>query len=258
MEKKLNVMRTLMAICGCAVVYILAYLLVVSGLTMVPACRQWHAMYLNAIGMAAAALATCLFLRDGEWNFKINNKPVVQVVAVVILAYGTSTFFNIVLGSIPWQDIFEQQVTPDEAVFYSIPLWARMICYEVVAPFAEEILFRRVIYKKLRGISPVWLAAVVSALLFGVYHGNLVQGIYAFIMGIFLAVVYEWTGSFVAPVVFHMVANHLSDITYEFKNVGEIVYSPYGAVTAVLLILIAMYILVKNKNKCSENGLHSG
>lgn len=252
MEKKLNIMRTLMMICGCGIIYIIAYLLVVSGLSMIPACRQLHTMYLNAWGMAAGAGAVCLFLRDDEWIFRIINKPVLQLVAVVTLAYGTSAFFNIILGCVPWEAIFEQQVTPDEAVFFGIPLWARMICYELVAPFSEEILFRRVIYKKLRGIAPFWVAASISALLFGLYHGNLVQGIYAFIMGIFLALVYEWTGSFIAPVLFHMIANHLSDITYEFPKLGEVVYSPYGAIVSVVLITVAMMVLIKNKNKCSK------
>lgn len=253
MEKKLNIMRTLMMICGCGIIYILVYLLVVSGLSMIPACRQLHTMFLNACGMAAGAGAICLFLKDDEWTFRIVNKPVLQFAAVVILAYGTSAFFNIVLGSIPWGSVFEQQVTPDEAVFFGIPLWARMICYELVAPFAEEILFRRVIYKKMRGIAPFWVAAIVSALVFGVYHGNLVQGIYACIMGIFLSLVYEWTESFIAPVLFHMIANHLSDITYEFPKVGEIVYSPYGAIISVVLIVVALVVLLKNKNKCSAN-----
>ena len=115
--------------------------------------------------------------------------------------------------------------------------------------FSEEILFRRVIYKKLRGIAPFWVAASISALLFGLYHGNLVQGIYAFIMGMFLALVYEWTGSFIAPVLFHMIANHLSDITYEFPKFGEVVYSPYGAIVSVVLITVAMMVLIKKQEQ---------
>ncbi len=257
MEKKLSVIRTLFAICGIAGVYIAVYLLVVSGLLMIPGCADMNLMYLNALGMAMAAVAVYLLVRGEELTFKIEKKPVLQIVAVILLAYSTSAFFNVLLGVIPWDSLFDNKVTPDEATFFGIPLWARMLCYEVVAPVSEELLFRQAVYKKMRKISPVWLAALTSAGLFGIYHGNLVQGIYAFIMGLFLALVYEWTGSFTAPVLFHMVANHLSDITYEFETVGKVVYSPYGAAVSFVCILVTMYILIKNKNKCSKNELRS-
>ena len=101
----------------------------------------------------------------------------------------------------------------------------------------------------------MWVAVMISALLFGLYHGNLVQGIYAFIMGCLLALVYEWTGSFVAPVLFHMIANHLSDITYEFESINKLVYSSIGAVISIVLLIVSILILIKNKNKCSDKAL---
>lgn len=257
MERKKEIFKVLFMICGSCGVYIVGYLLALSLLSMTPAVQTWHTMYLNAIGMVIAAIATFFTVKKQEIGIKIENKPVLQIIVVIIMAYSASALFNILLGLVPWDSIFEQQVTPDEAVFYSIPLWARMLCYEVVAPVAEELLFRQVIYKRLRYISPVWVAVVISALLFGLYHGNPVQGIYAFIMGSILALVYEWTGSFIAPVIFHMIANHLSDIAYEFETVSNAVYSPYGAMVAAVLLSITIVFLIKNKNKCSENALQS-
>ncbi|MBQ7766274.1 MAG: CPBP family intramembrane metalloprotease [Lachnospiraceae bacterium] len=251
-DKKLTIFRTLFMICGSVGVYLVGYLLAISLLTLTPAVREWHTMYLNALAMATAACATLFTVKKQEIGIKIENRPILQLAAVVVMAYSASVLFNILLGSIPWEKIFEQQVTPDAMVYYGIPLWARMLCYEVVAPVAEELLFRQVIYKGLRKISPIWLAVVISAVLFGLYHGNLVQGIYAFIMGCFLALVYEWTGSFMAPVVFHMVANHVSDITYEFESVSKVVYSPYGEAVSAILLLSAFVFLFKNKNKCSK------
>lgn len=257
MDKKINVFKVLFAICGSVGIYIVVYLLVLSLLAGIPGIKEIQTMYLNAAAMAVAAIATFFTIRKEEIGFRIQTKPVLQMLMVVIMAYATSALFNTLLGMIPWQNLFESDVTPDEAVFYGIPLWARMLCYEVVAPISEELLFRQVIYKRLRKISPIWLSAVISALLFGLYHGNLVQGIYAFIMGVFLALVYEWTGSILAPIVFHMIANHLSDIAYEVEVVGAIVYSWPFAIIAILSIIASVYILLKNKNKCSKNALHS-
>lgn len=257
MEQKRNICKVLFTICISACIYIAGYLLATALIGSIPAWKELHIMYINAIAMALAALAVCMTIRREEFGFRMEKNPVLSIVAVILLAYSGSVLFNVLLGSVPWQDIFSEDVTPNQAVFFGIPLWARMLCYEVVAPVSEELLFRQVIYKRMQKITPVWVAVMVSALLFGIYHGNLVQGIYAFIMGVALALVYEWTGSFAAPVLFHMVANHVSDMTYEFEELNKVLYSPYGAVVSVVVFIAAGFLLIKNKNKCSKNRLHS-
>ncbi len=255
MDKKLKVFQTLFMICGSIGIYIVGYLLALSLLSWIPVVREWHSMYLNAIGMAVAALAVACTIKKPEIELKIKYKPALQLFTVVVMAYSASALFNILLGMIPWEELFAKPVAPEESAFFGIPWWARILCYEIVAPVSEELLFRQVIYKRLRGISPVWAAVLISALLFGFYHGNLVQGIYAFIMGCLLALVYEWTGSFAASVLFHMLANHLSDVAYEFENISKAVYSPVSGIVSAVMLIAAVIILIKNKNKCSAKAL---
>ena len=252
MDKKAEMFRVLFSVCAGIGVYIAGYLLALVLLTGIPFFQSFPVMYINGIAMAAAALAVLPFIRKEEVGLCIQDKRIWKMVAVAAMAYGSSVLFNVLLGWIPWENLFVGDITPDEAVYFSIPLWSRMICYEIIAPVSEEILFRQIIFKRLRNISPFWVAALVSAMLFGVYHGNLVQGIYALIMGLFLALVYEWTGSLLAPVLFHVVANHVSDITYEFEQWAQIVYSVPGAVISAVVILLCIVCLNKNKNKCSE------
>lgn len=247
MDKKIKVFRTLFMICGSVGIYIVGYLLTLSLLSWIPGVREWHSMYLNAIGMAVAALAVICTIKSAEIDLKMKYEPVLQLLIVAVMAYSASALFNILLGMIPWNELFANPVAPEESTFFGIPWWARILCYEIVAPISEELVFRQVIYKRLRGISPVWVAVMISALLFGLYHGNLVQGIYAFIMGCLLALVYEWTGSFVAPVLFHMIANHLSDITYEFESINKLVYSSIGAVISIVLLIVSILILKKTR-----------
>ena len=257
MEKKLQVMHVLMGICFAAGIYIATYLLVFSLAGSFEVLREIPLMFLNAAAMGAAACALLLTIKKEEYEWKIKGGVWQNILAVVLLAYGTSALFNFLLGSIPWQEFAGEQAVPNENVYYGIPLLARMVCYELIAPAAEELLFRQVIFIRLKKIIPLWLAVVVSALLFGIYHGNLVQGIYAFIMGIFLALVYEWTGNFVFPVLFHMIANHLSDICYEFEFLGQAVYSFPGMIAASFMIAVAFLLFYKKQNKCSGKALRS-
>ena len=82
-----------------------------------------------------------------------------------------------------------------------------VILYGVVSPLAEEIVFRGLLYNRMRKYYPARIAIVLSGFFFGVYHGNLVQGIYGTLMGILMAYVYEETGCLLVPVLFHGLAN---------------------------------------------------
>ena len=80
----------------------------------------------------------------------------------------------------------------------------------LLAPLAEELVFRGVIFPRLRGLYRGVVPAVFSAVLFGAFHGNLAQGIYAFCLGFVFAWGYEKTGRFGAAIALHIAANACS------------------------------------------------
>lgn len=56
----------------------------------------------------------------------------------------------------------------------------------ILAPIGEELLFRGVTISLGRKVMPFWIVNMIQARLFGVYHQNIVQGIYAFACGLVL------------------------------------------------------------------------
>lgn len=90
---------------------------------------------------------------------------------------------------------------------YAVPVLQGIWRYAVIAPLIEELLFRGIVYRFCAKKMPWQIAAVISALLFALYHGNIVQGCYAFVMGLMLAYAYHCFGSFAAAVLFHSAAN---------------------------------------------------
>ncbi len=91
---------------------------------------------------------------------------------------------------------------------YSVSLPVGLVIYGILTPFTEEIIFRGIIYNRIRKYFPVSVSIFVSALIFGCFHGNAVQMLYAIIMGLALALVYECYGRLLAaPVMFHCGAN---------------------------------------------------
>lgn len=78
----------------------------------------------------------------------------------------------------------------------------------VIAPIFEEILYRGIIFGGLRrkGQSFVF-SAYLSALLFGLMHMNVSQGINAFVLGLLAAYVYEQTGNLKISIGLHLLNN---------------------------------------------------
>jgi membrane protease YdiL (CAAX protease family) len=91
-----------------------------------------------------------------------------------------------------------------------------LIAAAVVAPFVEELFFRGFLFGVYRRRQPLWLAYVVSSVLFTILHlepnrmnvpqmAGLSVGI--FLLALLLAWVYEHTGSLYPAIVAHAVNN---------------------------------------------------
>lgn len=94
-----------------------------------------------------------------------------------------------------------------EAIQYSVPLWLGLILYGLISPIVEEMVFRGVLYNRMKRFYNVPRCVILTALLFGIFHANLPQFVYGTCMGILMALSYEKLKCFGAPVVFHMAAN---------------------------------------------------
>ena len=87
-----------------------------------------------------------------------------------------------------------------------LPLWASLLCVSALPGILEEFIFRGLLYGAYR-TRRVWGAIFTSALLFGLMHMNLNQFCYAFVMGVVFCLLYEGTGSVLAPMLIHAVYN---------------------------------------------------
>lgn len=86
-------------------------------------------------------------------------------------------------------------------------VWLEFLVLLFAAPLLEEFFFRGVLYGRLKELLSTGTSMVLSAALFGLYHGNLSQGIYGFFMGLLLAWSMERFQTVKAPFVIHMAAN---------------------------------------------------
>lgn len=138
---------------------------------------------------------------------------------------------------------------------YSSPLFVQIICLGIVIPVAEEFLFRGVLFKRYRERRNFVYSAVGSSLIFGLMHASTTQMIYAFLMGLMLAYVYEKFGSFRAPVFLHIVANLASVVFTEagvFAQLAQDVALMAGVIIFGAFISSAVFVLIQRNSYCTN------
>lgn len=137
-----------------------------------------------------------------------NNKAPLSKYALVV---GISIPFALGLNNIMlFLDLAKYSETYQEVTetFYTPSYLTQIICLGMITPIVEELIFRGLIFKRMRRstMTPKQ-AIVISGLIFGFYHGNLVQTVYGCFAGILLAYLYEKYGSLKAPILAHMCMN---------------------------------------------------
>ena len=115
----------------------------------------------------------------------------------------------------------------------------------VGAPIVEELMFRGVIYRRLRRMAGVIPSAIIVSLLFGVYHGNWIQAPYAFLLGLACVYVYERYKSIIAPMILHGTANFVAVLITFFATISgesmvdqQITYSVQDLIVLIVFVII--------------------
>lgn len=107
-----------------------------------------------------------------------------------------------------------QMVNPLDMVLNS-PLYIRVLVVVIIGPFMEEFIFRKQIIDHTRMYGEK-TAVIVSAVLFGLFHGNLSQIFYACTLGMLLGYLYVRTGTIRYGYYLHMIVNFLGGIVAPF------------------------------------------
>lgn len=97
-----------------------------------------------------------------------------------------------------------------QETIYGSSVALQILAAGIAGPIVEELIFRGLIYNRTKKMTGVIGAAILSSLIFGIYHGNWVQAPYAMIIGLVCVFVYEKYKSIVAPIILHISANMFS------------------------------------------------
>ena len=165
---------------------------------------------LLALAVIISGLLSCLIL----WGMKMIRLPKALDCSVVRWCPALLGILAAVVGIFSTDMASEMLNLPDmmEDVFMDLAknVWG-ILGIAIIGPIVEELVFREGIQGSLeRSGKPFWLAAVVSALCFGLIHLNPAQIPFAFVMGLILSVIYHKTGNAVVTSIIHILNNSMA------------------------------------------------
>lgn len=123
------------------------------------------------------------------------------------------------------------------------PLW-EILAVIVLAPLAEEILFRGLILNRLKKSVSYNAAIVLSALAFAIFHGNLYQGIYTFVFGLAVGYIVHRFSSLWYGVLMHFALNLMNILISLPSNFSDFFSEVWGQVWMLAVLLFSPLALI--------------
>ncbi len=148
--------------------------------------------------------------RDGEKpRFTVGNWLILLVIGMGCMYIGSlvgnliMSILTVVTGY-PYADGLQSMIEES-------PMWMTLLGACVCAPLGEEFIFRKLLIDRSRRYGDT-VSILLSGFFFGLFHGNLFQFFYAFLLGVILAYIYTRTGNLWWCVGMHAVVNVLGGV----------------------------------------------
>ena len=181
-------------------------------------------------------------VRENKWHYRPDYRPlftVKRIAGLTAIGLFGQYAIGITVGFLRYllPNIFASYDNVSEILsLKNGSPFAVLLLVVAVGPIAEELLFRGVIYGGLRTCFPVDVSALVSALIFGIYHKNIVQGLYAFCLGMVLGIIVKATGSILCSMITHITFNGTSYLLPVILGTG-------AAWVNIIVLIIALFLI---------------
>ena len=134
----------------------------------------------------------------------MTRKDWMHYIGIILLGAALSVAWGVLSGLLHLDRIYSNQV---QEQMFSEALPLQIAVYGFFSPVMEEILFRWLLYGLFRRRLPEKMSAVLCAALFALWHGNMIQILYAFPMGLLFQFLYRRDRTLLSPVCCHIGAN---------------------------------------------------
>ena len=245
---------------------------------MISTTSEYARMFVDAITLAdtysyevqtLAALATVPILLLYRYMDKERLKkagipapelhPAAPQYYVLVAAAGISA--SLLVNNLLYiSGIMESSAEYDRVVegFFQGHLLVEILGLGFIIPVAEEMIFRGLMYSRMKELLPLRHAAFLCSFCFAMLHGNMVQGSFSFLLSILMIYLLERYQSLFAPILVHVLSNLLAIFQQETAALDWIYASMpmLVSITAVMaaVLVLSLYLVEKNLGKGEHRG----
>ena len=164
-----------------------------------------------------------------------------SILPIILLGICFNIFISVFMSVIPFPQSWIDSYTANRSVIdNSLMAWIATV---IGAPIVEEVVFRGLMYSRLKKGMPAVVAAVIASIAFGAVHGTIIWAIYTFVFGMLCIWLYERHQSLTANILFHMAFNLagmvLSIMAIESEVVSWILFAVSAVIGAIALVCVA-------------------
>lgn len=183
------------------------------------------------------------------WRKRHASSPLIarthkSPVNIIVTAMVTVVIYMLATTIASWIKILLNAPSPIQNISSDVPLTAIIILSILVVPIGEEALMRGFIYPVVRQRFSAPMTIALSACLFALLHGNIVQIALTLPLGIVCASVYEHTHSLVKCIGTHILFNALTLLPPPFADISTADVNAANAATSIITIVIIPAILL--------------
>ena len=179
----------------------------------------------------------------------IRSMPIAGIVPVALSAVGFNIVVSKMLQIIPFPENWIESYQQNSSMIGAGNMAVAWIATVIVAPILEEIVFRGLIYTRLKQGMAAVAAAVIASLLFALSHGTIVWGIYTFLLSMILIWTFERFQSLTANICFHFFFNLTGMV---LSSIEEMPTAAEWVMFAVAVVAFAGGMVLIHKKTISE------
>lgn len=211
-------------------------------------------LIINAVSQYVFAIplfALCMSTLDGKAKKEKSSLGIGGMATAFIICFSLTNLTNFinVAFSLLFQAVTGHEMKSNIDSLLSGVSILMVVTTVILAPVFEELVFRYLILNKLRRYGDK-TAIIVTALLFGLFHMNFEQGIYAFAIGLVFGYVVCKTGRVINSMILHALINFFCGV---LPLMIEKLHSPVAETIYMsgyfILILVGIVLLILNYKK---------
>ena len=175
------------------------------------------------------------YKKENNYNLKYTLLPIVLGITISLIY--NITLFNL-NNLINFTDIFE---------ISNIPIIIEIICAGMIGPVIEELVFRGIVYNKLKEFNKPMKSIILASIIFAIFHTNAINMLYAFGVSFMFIYLYEKYKTLKAPILMHMSLNITIILMIRLIVHNYMFFNLYLLIVSIIILLIIKKVCITQK-----------